>query len=93
MLNIINLHKWLDQAVKPFVLEQCGYPINQAVNYRCRHTIHNHRAGDCEHFRAHAQDEALCLCQLRTQCFLSKRLNFFRQYANNRNLQQTTDVV
>ena len=36
------------------------------------YAMHDHRPGDCEHPCADAQDEALCLCQLRTQCFLSK---------------------
>ena len=39
-----------------------------------------------EDFRADAEDEALCLCQLRTQCFLSKRLKFFYYCSNNRDL-------
>ena len=35
------------------------------------------RARYREHLRAHAQDEAFCLCQVRTQCFFAKRIKFF----------------
>ena len=40
-----SIKKRLNQPVKPFSLEQCGYPINNAINYTCRNTVHNHRTG------------------------------------------------
>ena len=58
--------KGLTNSVKPFLLKQCRYPVNQAIHHTCRHAIHDHRAGDGKHFRADAQDEALCLWSSRT---------------------------
>jgi len=55
--------------VKPFALEQRRYPINQPIHHAGAHTIHDHRAGDGEHFGSGAEDHTFCLCQLRTQCF------------------------
>ena len=46
-----------------------------------------------EHLCTHAQNKTLCLCQLRTQCFLSKRHIFFRYCSNNRNLHQVNNMI
>ena len=59
-------------------LKQCCYPINQAIYYGCGYTVDNDRSCNGEHLCADAEDEAFCLCQLRTQCFLSKPVKIFR---------------
>ena len=51
--------------------DQYGYPIDNAIHHTCGHSVNNYWACNCKHLCADAQDEALCLCQLRTQCFLS----------------------
>ena len=53
--------KGLTIPVKPLLLEQCGYPINNPINHTRHRTVDDNRAGDCEHFCADAQDEAFIL--------------------------------
>ena len=67
-LPIGKLFLRVDVGIGP--LKQCGYPINNTIDHRCRYAIDDHRAGDGEHLRADAQDETLCLCQLRTHYFV-----------------------
>ena len=57
-------------------LEQCGYPINETIYYACRHAIDDDRAGDCEHLGGGAENEAFCLCPVRTQYFLQKYIHY-----------------
>lgn len=59
--------------VKPFVLEQYGYPIDQAKNYACTYTTYNDRSCNCEHLGSGDEDYALCLCQLGTH-YLMKNI-------------------
>ena len=63
-------------------LKQCCYPIDKTINYTRAHTIDNNRPCNGKHLRADAQNKSLCLCQLRTQCFLSKLVKLFRYAAN-----------
>ena len=51
----------LDRLVKPFALEQCGYPINQAIDYAGAYAIDDQRVGNGEHLRADAQDKSCVL--------------------------------
>ena len=52
-----------------FLLEQCRYPINQAIHYRCGHAIDDDWAGNREHLGCGAEDKPLCCCQVRTHWF------------------------
>ena len=43
-----------------FLLEQCRYPINQAINYAGGNAVDNDWPGNCEHLGGGAKDKALC---------------------------------
>ena len=58
--------------VKPFALEQRGYPINQPINHAGGGAVDDDGACDFEHISADAQDIPLCCCQYRTQSFAKK---------------------
>ena len=51
--------------------KQRGDPINESIDHACADTIEDHRPGDGEHLRPHAQHIALCLCQDRTHKFFA----------------------
>ena len=46
-------------------------PIDDPVDDACGGAVDEHRAGDGEHLRAGAEDDALCLCQDRTHNFFA----------------------
>ena len=50
-----------------------------SIHHAGRNTIYNYWAGDGEHLCTDAEDEAFCLCQLRTQYF-SVITRFFRTF-------------
>ena len=62
--------------------QQARYSINEAATHAGGYTVCDHSPRDGEHLCADAEDEAFCLCQLRTQCFLSKLVKLFRYAAN-----------
>ena len=49
----------MTDLVKPFALEQCCYPINNAIHHRSRHAINNHRPGDGKELDRRAGDQTL----------------------------------
>ena len=61
LLRTAVFAKGLTDLVKPFALEQCCYPIDQTVNYRCRYTIYNHRTGNLENFGTYSKHESFGL--------------------------------
>ena len=75
----MSLTKKACRTASLLLLKQCRYPINQAVNHTCRNPINDNRSSNLENFGTYPQDEAFCLCQVRTQCFLSKQVIIFRQ--------------
>ena len=54
------------------VLKQCAYPINHSIQHTCHRTVHDYRAGNRKQLRAQSQYKALCLCQVRTNHFLTQ---------------------
>ena len=60
-------------------LKQLGpEPVDDPVHHRCRQAVDDDRPGDGEHLGPQTQDKTFCLCQVRTQCFLSNRLEIIR---------------
>ena len=62
-------------------LKNGSYPINEPINHTGAYAVHNHRAGDGEHLCTDAQDEAFCVCQLRTHYFFTNGISVIRSFA------------
>ena len=62
----VNKKGLTKKSVKPFLLEQSRYPINNAVNRACGNAVEDNGAGDREYLCADAEDESLCLWSSRT---------------------------